>query len=562
MAEFTPFDILSSPLEGTNLIEASAGTGKTYTVAGLFLRLVLEKGFAVSEILVVTFTQAATEELKDRIRSRLREALAAFTRGETGDPFLGVLLQRHGREALSLSRLREALYDFDRAAVFTIHGFCRRMLSEKAFESRSLFDTELVTDLEDLKREIIEDFWRRRFYGASSLFVRYALSRGFSPEGLLAMIGPWASWPGVRIIPEAAPPDPLPLEEDFRDALDEVRRIWQGERDDVLRILDAHEGLNRNLYRRERIPEWAEGMDAFLALESPTPIFFKGFEKLTLGEILRAVKKGHDPPTHPLFGSCDRLRSAGDVLAEVYEQHLISLKRSLYGYLDEELDRRKRAGNIQSFDDLLIRLEGALRGRGGERLSRAVGGIFKAALIDEFQDTDPVQYAIFKRIFGEAGSILFLIGDPKQAIYSFRGADIFAYMEASRDVERRYSLEENWRAEPALIEAVNTLFSARARPFLFEPIPFHPTAPAPRDHERLRIEGDPSAPFSIWFMDGSRYAEPGKPITRTRARETIRRAVAAEISRLLFLARAGGALIGDRPVREGDIAVLVRTHVE
>ena len=137
------FDLLNSPLEGTNLVEASAGTGKTYTIAGLFLRLLLEKNLSVDQILVVTFTEAATGELRDRIRAKLREATRAFTSGGSEDLFLNELVQKQQDPAGSLQRLEAALYAVDLAAIFTIHGFCLRMLHEKAFESGSLFDTEL-----------------------------------------------------------------------------------------------------------------------------------------------------------------------------------------------------------------------------------------------------------------------------------------------------------------------------------------------------------------------------------------------------------------------------------
>ena len=159
--EYRPFDLLKSPLEGTNLIEASAGTGKTYVIAGLFLRLILEKDIPVNEILIVTFTVPATEELRTRIRQRLREAIEAFSGGYIEDPFIKDLVKSRKDHESALQALREAIRGFDQAVIVTIHGFCRRILHEKAFESGSLFDTELVTEQDDLKKEIVDDFCRR-----------------------------------------------------------------------------------------------------------------------------------------------------------------------------------------------------------------------------------------------------------------------------------------------------------------------------------------------------------------------------------------------------------------
>jgi len=140
------FDPINTPLTGTNLIEASAGTGKTYAIAGLFLRLVLEEQLTADQILVVTFTKAATQDLKDRIRNNLLKAKSAFSKGSSNDDFINTLVKKHDNPALAVQLIQDALIDFDNAAIFTIHGFCHRILHENAFETQSLFDTELVTD--------------------------------------------------------------------------------------------------------------------------------------------------------------------------------------------------------------------------------------------------------------------------------------------------------------------------------------------------------------------------------------------------------------------------------
>ncbi len=183
--EVKELDLLEIALEATNLIEASAGTGKTYAITGLVLRLILESGVPIQQILVVTFTEAATSELKDRVRKRIREAVDAFSGIRNDDPFLQGLLDRHpdpaSRES-ALRRLNCALGDFDQAAIFTIHGFCLRTLQDHAFASGMLFDAELVTDQESLVREIVQDFWREHFYTASPLFYGAGCGRLRSPR--------------------------------------------------------------------------------------------------------------------------------------------------------------------------------------------------------------------------------------------------------------------------------------------------------------------------------------------------------------------------------------------
>jgi exodeoxyribonuclease V beta subunit len=558
------FDILRSPLEGTNLIEASAGTGKTYTIAALFLRLILEKHLGVDEILVVTFTEAATGEVKDQIRKKLREGIEILTQGSGEDAFLVELMSIQEDARMALDALWGALRAFDRAAIFTIHGFCRKILHEDAFETGSLFDTELVADEEFLKRQVVEDFWRRHLYTASLFFVHYALDSGFSPENLLSLVSSISARPYLRIIPEVEVPNTRAEEEAFQQAFSRVRKTWPSARSQVEDILSDDEGLNRNKYNKVRIPLWIRAMDECMGRGIPHPALFEGFRKFTTSELHRSVKKNGNPVTHPFFDLCEDLQRAQEALIGVFEQRLLGLKISLFREVSFGLSKRKEEKNVQSFDDLLIKVHEALRRKGGpENLAEAVRSKFRAAMIDEFQDTDPIQWGIFRAIFGTEESILMLIGDPKQAIYGFRGADIFAYMEASRSAEKRYTLSRNWRSEPRLIRAVNAVFSGPELPFVYENISFLPALPAEAGaRESLLIDGCWDPPFKLWFLSADRVTDSGKPVTKAQARDIIPRAVAGEISRLLNLAANGKASLEGRPLRESDLAVLVRRNTE
>jgi exodeoxyribonuclease V beta subunit len=563
MVKRNHFDLLNSPLEGTNLIEASAGTGKTYAIAGLFLRLLLEKNLSVNEILVVTFTVPATEELKDRIRIKLHEAIEAFNGAKKSDSFLIDLVRKHANPKSALQILWEALRSFDQAAIFTIHGFCRRVLHENAFESGSLFDTELVTDQESLKREIVDDFWRTHFYTASPLFVNYAISNKFTSENLLSLLANRHAQPNLKIIPPVAIPDTSVQEKEFRDVFYETHRAWQSSRAEVEAILTSDEGLSKTKYRKDKIPVWIRCMDDLMSTEGNNPVLFQNFKKFTSSEINGAVKNNYTPPSHQFFELCDRLREKQEALQNVFDQRLIGLKVELFHYVHNELIKRKEQRNIQFFDDLLLKVYRALEQKDGETLVRAIGNKFRAALIDEFQDTDPIQYAIFKKVFGSKQSTLFLIGDPKQAIYSFRGADIFTYMNAAKDVESKFTLGENWRSEPDLIAAINTIFSKATHPFVFKEIPFQSATPATnKGSESLVIDNKKESSLQLWFLDAGKITKSDKAITTTKAQELISKAVANEISRLISLGRNNRALLRKNPLREGDIAVLVRTHHE
>jgi exodeoxyribonuclease V beta subunit len=358
-------------------------------------------------------------------------------------------------------------------------------------------------------------------------------------------------------------PDSSGRERRYVASFREVARAWDSARSEIEALLLEDASLNRGKYGKTKIPLWIQLMDQYVASQGNAPQLFKGFEKFTLSGIRASVKKDGTPPYHPFFEQCERLKQSQEDLERVFSRRLLALKARLFRYAEKELERRKQEKNIQSFDDLLLKLHRALAGQGGAALSKAVRKKFKAVLIDEFQDTDPVQYDIFMKLFGGQKSLLFFIGDPKQAIYSFRGADIFAYMKAAKDVASRYTLDENWRSEPGLIRAVNAIFEKADRPFVYDQIPFKGAVPGQvKNRETLKIRGEKGPFLRLWFPEAKKEDTPSRPMTKTLARELIPKAVAGEISRLLDLAGKGKALLGERPLREEDMAVLVRTNAE
>jgi len=553
---FKPFDILAAPLSGTNLIEASAGTGKTYTIAGLYLRLIVEKRLRIDQILVVTFTKAATEELKQRIRSRLLEARQAFKDGYAGDDLLDGLVHRNNEPVMSRVRISDALRDFDACAIFTIHGFCRRILHENAFETGSLFDTELVTDQKNLLTSISDDFWRHMLYGASPEFIGYTLSALKGPAGLIKLLEKSKDL-NLRVIPEQARPQ-LNSIEPFRAACRVIEKAWPDARGTVQQLL-MDPGLYANVYgslktekqqsgqtvRHATVKKLLTAMDRFSAGRALRFPLSKEFKKLTAATLRNKTKKGLPPPEHSFFNQCDDLDAAGERLLLEMRDLLLFFKADLFRFVREQLARKKKSMNVQYFDDLLIQVRDALMQPGAGLLAAAVRRRYQAALVDEFQDTDMLQYSIFSRLFsGDNNSLLFMIGDPKQAIYGFRGADIFSYMQASSCSENRYTLLTNYRSHPHLITAVNTLFSRVKKPFVFSEIPFVKGLP---DRHRKTRTTDSREVFQLWFA-GSKER---RPLGKNDAVHAIAAAVSAEISRLVS---------GPDGMHPGDIAVLVRTH--
>jgi len=561
------YNNLTIDLSGRNLIEASAGTGKTYAIACLYLRLVVEKGpnpegkgFNPENILVVTFTEAATKELRSRIRERLREARDVFAGAGTADDFL-LKMGDAGRKEWpgtdeALRRLDLALRTFDCAAISTIHGFCSRALQENAFESGSLYETELLADQTPLIQEIVDDFWRRTFFGAEAPLLPQALRLKWSSEGLVRFLRGKLGNPELLLVPLYGDDEVAALVRECEALYDELTRLWEAKRGEIEEIFTGHKGLSRSQknYPVNLVPDLLEAMAAYAAGGNPWDLC-PGFAKFTTTFIRGQAMKRNEPPEHPFFDLCDRL-------FRIVEKRFLALKGSLYAFARERLSLLKAERAVRSYDDLLTDLYRALQGPTGGDLAQRLRNRYRAALIDEFQDTDPVQYRIFREIYRDPDTPLFLIGDPKQAIYSFRGADIFAYLEARDDVSAatRFTMGQNWRSTPPLVEGINTLFrQKRENPFVVEAIGY-PEVTAAKREEPLVLHGRDPAPLQLWFM--ARTPEDGSNISLGPARERIVTAVGGEIAGLLADGRQGRATIDGRGVVPEDIAVIVRSHRE
>jgi exodeoxyribonuclease V beta subunit len=554
------FDLHAVPLEGRQVVEASAGTGKTRTITGLVLRLVMEKGVPIDAILVVTYTVAATEELRERVRSLLLVALEALRDGTCGDETVAGLVARIRERGEAERRVRQALADFDLAGILTIHGFCRRVLVESAFESGLPFETELVPDVAEVLQDVVDDFWRRRVTRASPLFVQHLLDVKVTPDTLAAAVTRYLGRPDLEIAPAEIAPDDAACEAACLAAWERLQTIWPEARAGVEDLL-CDPGLKQTTYKRAAVSTWLRRMDAYVRAELPELRAFEQLPKLRASTVASAWKKGTTPRTHAALDVVETFADALDRVRAALARRLRALKAALLSDVRTALEERKRDARVQSFDDLLLELRRVLQGPHGRSLAARLRARWHAALVDEFQDTDPAQYDIVRAIWGGGDRPVFVVGDPKQAIYRFRGADVYAYLAARSDADARHDLIRNWRSEPGLIAATNALFARAGRPFVLDDIPFLP-AVAARSGESLVVAGEPSEPFRIWFLDRD---DEGKVLAKGVAAHRVAEATAAEIARLLKLATEGKALVPDpprpsRPLAGGDIAVLVRSH--
>ena len=538
-----PLNSETFPLTGQQLIEASAGTGKTYTITNLYLRLILGRDpnqtrpLLTSEILVLTFTIAATDELRQRIRDRVIAARKLFAGDDSEtDDFL-IQLKHQSRDIDADRKLLSfAIQTMDEAAIFTIHGFCARVLGEQSFETGMLFDQDLDGDKDLLLQMATEDCFRKLILTLPDLERDIALGQWRTPAVLQKQAKGFLFRHNLTL---------LPPENDVREAIEKLQEkiqrckaMWlEAEITELLRSSDLHKGRKAITRLDDVIPHCeSDSLD----------IDF--WEPWTSAGLENAKKKNSALPEHEIFSLIDEIW-AGKAL---FEQLKTNLWHQVSSQIKTSLLQYKQQFGQLTLDDLLAEVHTALHAEGSQ-LESTLRRRWPVAMIDEFQDTDDLQYEIFARIYPPSSSCgLFLIGDPKQAIYQFRGADVFTYINAKRKIESdAYSLDTNWRSTPALIEAVNHLFTRQDIFGNDADIPFQPVASAPKNADRSLICNEEiQKPFHIFVNNRNDK----KAFLRTDCMEY----AAEQTAQLLNLAAAGKALIDGEPISAGQIAFLVR----
>lgn len=562
---------LTLPFGGSRLIEASAGTGKTYTISGLYLRLLLGDGISApltcEQILVVTFTNAATEELRDRIRRRIQVAFKCFLGLDIDDPFVQALYDKtpEAQRAIALRRFDLALKSLDEAAIFTIHGFCQRILSDLAFESSLLFESEFTLDDSEFLHHAVRDFWREACYPLPDFLAQIIAKEFGEPDNLARQLRPLL---GASLAKPLTPTATFStVTQALVQSLQRFKLAWPRGRDALLEQLHALP-LNGTRFGKssDNYPKLAalfDSLDNWLSYGHGLPPS-KALEQLALSD-LRLNKGGVVPSAQeaPLLDHIDQLN-----------QLMVAIKPAfLYGAkvgIAARFAEQKQLKNVLTPDDLLTTLAQALSSN-ENTLPSAVAQRFPVALIDEFQDTDPLQFTIFTRIYpmqanlptqdGEAntGLSLLMIGDPKQAIYAFRGADIYTYLEARTQTQAHYHLDTNYRSSPQMVSGVNHLFSQHAAPFISQFIPFDSVKTPASAHSKSLTERVPNtAALRIKLL--SEIEDQG--LNKTTARQHLANDAANEIARLLTESLAGQCYTPNGALKAKDIAILVRDRNE
>ena len=568
------FDPLG-PLEpGVTLLEASAGTGKTYSITSLYIRLVIEENIPVDQILAVTFTQAATAELTSRIRKRLGEAHRVLHDNARKDVIASddIVLRHLAAKANSADatvwaqRARAAVESFDRANITTIHGFCQRMLSQHALEAQVPFGVELIEDQAQLVQEIADDFWVREVARSQPWELQTLATIGVDLESMRRLarmaIHNWDARPVPEPPTTVARPDAAALVEALALASEAARHAH------TKADIEALQETIRDVNGFTPGGAWKQLPRALDNLAQNRVI---GRDLETLAVLHRDNLRAN-LPTQQLPLIVDAVTRLLAAHARWRPQALpwgLALRHALVREVRAQHQKRTRERGVWSYDDLLRSLKDALtsttRPHIAKALQAAIGRRFRAVLIDEFQDTDPVQWAIFQTVFANRHHHLYLIGDPKQAIYGFRRADVMTYLEAGAKADFVYTLETNYRSDGPLIAALNHLFLRKnpERVFAVDGIPYRPV----KAKYDSRVAGMTDAPVRLlWVARTKQNTARSRDfatskITGKWGEDHLPGYVASDIVHTLksgiTIAGEGGVM---RPLAPSDLAVLVHKN--
>jgi len=563
MSEQQKFDAVATPFKkGVNLVEASAGTGKTYAIAMLVLRALVELQITIDQVLVVTFTVATTEELKERIRTRIicaRDVLRGLNRLE--DQVLRDWAATIDQPDRAIELLNLALLDIDRIAIHTIHGFCQRMLTDQALESGQPYDTELVDDTDKVTSQLVQDFWRSRLYAMDIRYCQLITSRYPSPEDLYRSVA-GAESPLAKLAPEDVSFD-LACS-GLETVFDELQIWWSNHGNDLTCYVES--AIAKGFFKKDfalNYPHWLETLENSFTLSlppHPESLLWLQKEQLLLnlnGNKLRGMEKKQgfiaDWPLPTI--QVNKYLEATEGLINVLRVELaLSLRENLNRVLKEQTK--------MSFDGLVTEMAAAVKGRNGEALCRQIGSRYRIVLIDEFQDTDSAQWQIFSTIFSTGRHFLYLIGDPKQAIYRFRGADIFSYFAARDSADYHLTLTRNYRSHPGLLKGVNRLFAQVS----IADQPYHPVEAA-KSREDGRLMAKDSELPALVYCQLAACSESNPRWSSGAANEVICQWVVAETERIIGTDSTIRVALTDSgrtsqitEITAADIAVLVRSN--
>ncbi|MFI4853105.1 MAG: exodeoxyribonuclease V subunit beta [Candidatus Makana argininalis] len=494
------FNAIEVPLCGNILIEASAGTGKTYTISILYLRLILGmisknhfKPLRVNEILIVTFTELAKNEIKNRIIENINLLYEACVKKKSNNYFILKILKKIKNINTAILLLEIAKNKINELSIYTIHGFCKKILNKNIVESGIIFNKNIIKDESNLKYEAINFFWENNFsvlpYNIAILIKKYWINK----KKFLLDIFPYLNFYKNKIFK-------------FKKKYSSITEIYKEIISDInflkknwikfssFRKFIYKSKIDKKIYSEKKIIKWLNKLDKWSNEPTINDIVPNELSKFKISNLLKNKMKNNNK-NYILFH-----------IIENYYLNKSSTKEKIFNIAISKIKKyikiEKNHKSEISFNDLIIHLEKIIKGKFGSILSNKIRKLYPVAIIDEFQDTDVHQYNIFKKIYiGYKSCFFLIIGDPKQSIYGFRGADILTYIKAKNKVNNHYTLNINWRSSKGMVNSINNIFTLMSNPFFLKEISFIPLTYSDKNKKLKFIVNNKIYPsMCIWMQ--------------------------------------------------------------
>ncbi|WP_169780548.1 UvrD-helicase domain-containing protein, partial [Enterobacteriaceae endosymbiont of Donacia piscatrix] len=562
LTNFKEFNSFKEDLQGQYLIEASAGTGKTFNIIIIYLRMLLglhqkkinTKPLNIDQILVVTFTDIATQNLYKKIKNSIYLLRIGCIQRISKYNVINNLIKEIKDYKNANILLLKAENNINNASIYTIHSFCQKILNLKNYEIYDLLlNKKIISDELILQRKASIIFWRTYLYDLPKEIIKIILLYWKNPDDLLKSLLPFLSQQKLPVIKYPFKNKNICVQfYKNKKYIQNIKKYWIKYKDKIINIIN-NSNVNKHIYNKKFIKNWINIINKWSLLETKDNFLpkelFRFSQKILINNTINQINS----PKYVLFQYIDFF-----INKIINLKYLIIIKA--IKYIKKFVLQKKKNNNEISFNDLLNILNKSLNTKFSLQIIKDIRKLFPVVLIDEFQDTDIQQYNILKKIyFNQKNNLMILIGDPKQAIYSFRGADIFTYLKASSEIKKHYTLTYNWRSSSTMINGINKLFSNRTYPFLFKNIVFNPIKYKPKKLNDYFIINNKIKPgITFWFIN--------KTMDINSYRKKISYICAYEICQLIILGKKGKAFFQKnnkkKNINISDITVIVRNRFE
>lgn len=555
MAKAKSFNAQAIELKGKNLIEASAGTGKTFSIAVLALRLVLERKASIKEILMVTFTKAAVAELEERIRYFFKEAHRCSVGLDCDIEIINTLVKQQiekiGIEAVQLI-LKESVLLLDETSVLTIHGFCQQTLNQYPFKTQQLSNVELMGDEKTIIAKQVDLFWRTYITSIPEDILIQLTDKGLSRSKIGSIISKHLGGKGyLGYVKQSNYKNAIEDESfvTFREKISNAKKEEEEYLEGILQHIVANE---REYKEKSASNTYAKKANLHL-VEYPKQFYDIIYDKFHKNKLSNFHYTLYEEIINGITSLMDLMLKTESIILDFNSQ--------IYCFAIQEISKKvtqdKLNKNQLSYNDLIYNLHEAVLGKNQSYLQKTLNQQYKAIFIDEFQDTDKLQFEIFDTLFSNQDAIVFYIGDPKQSIYAWRKADIATYFKAKKSVsENIFEMNENFRSSVDYIHAMNDFFA---------PIPdfdaFHYKNKADKiDY----IKVYPPQQQNVGYISYQDRQEPALKIISCKNKDQIAVGLAYQIHQLLtnptyqLLDKKGEM----RKIKPSDIGILIRNNYE